>query len=129
MPEQHQLNRILMLANSGHDFRDALTSRLPAVNTWIYQVVKGQVENIPRFTWSITPGSGDIEIFSELSPTKVELWSAISCSEKRRDWRTANLDVPCTCGTQEDDMCFNEDSEYSSEVLEETAPGNILIII
>ena len=129
MPEQHQLNRILMLANSGHDFRDALTSRLPAVNTWIYQVVKGQVENIPRFTWSITPGSGDIEIFSELSPTKVELWSAISCSEKRRDWRMANLDEPCTCGTQEEEMCFNEESVYSSEVLEETAPGNILLRI
>ena len=129
MPEQHQLNRILMLDNSGHDFRDALTSRLPAVNTWIYQVVKGQVENIPRFTWSITPGSGDIEIFSELSPTKVELWSAISCSEKRRDWRMANLDEPCTCGTQEEEMCFNEESVYSSEVLEETAPGNILLNI
>ena len=125
MPDRQQLNRILMLANSGHSFGDALTPRLPSVNTWIQQVLQNQIENIPKFDWTISPGSGDIEISSELAPTKVELWSAISCNEQRRDWRKANIDETCTCGTLENGICFNEESIYSSEILEETSPGKI----
>ena len=125
MPDRQLLNRMLMLPNSGHSFGDALTPRLPSVNNWIQQVLQKQIENIPQFDWSIVSGSGDIVISSELAPTKVELWSAISCNDQRRDWRKANIDEACTCGTLENGICFNEESEYSSEILEETSPGQI----
>ena len=61
---------------------------------------------------------------SEEAPEKVELWSAVSCNDKRRDWRLANLDDPCECGLWDDGVCFNTGSMWQSEVLEETSPGN-----
>ena len=115
-----------MLPNSGHSFGAALTPRLPSVNNWIEQVLQTEIGNIPHFEWSIAPGSGDIEISSQMAPTEVKLWSALSCDKKRRDWRKANIDETCSCGTLENGICFNEESMYSSEILEETFPGKII---
>ena len=78
---------------------------------------------MPRLMWSQDPESGDITVTTEVSPVLVELWSAPSCSDARRDWRTVNLDSPCQCGTAQDGICFNEVSDWSAQTLEETAPG------
>ena len=78
---------------------------------------------MPRLMWSQDPESGDITVTTEVSPVLVELWSAPSCSDARRDWRTVNLDSPCQCGTLQDGICFNEVSDWSAQTIEETAPG------
>ena len=80
--------------------------------------------DIPKFNWTHEPETGDITVTSEEDPERVELWSALSCNEKRRDWRLANLDDPCECGIAEDGICFNTGSMWQSETLEETIPGN-----
>ena len=81
---------------------------------------------MPGLRWSRDPVSGDITVTTEISPVRVEMWSAPSCSHSRRDWRTVNLDSPCQCGTENDGICFNEVSVWTAQTLEETEPGTIL---
>ena len=68
--------------------------------------------------------TGDITVTSKEVAERVELWSAVSCNDKRRDWRLANLDETCECGLLDDGICFNTGSMWQSEVLKETSPGN-----
>ena len=78
---------------------------------------------MPGLSWSHDTLTGDITVTSTSQPGLVEVWSAPSCSDKRRDWRTVSLDTPCTCGTSNDGVCFNEVSVWTSQQLEETSPG------
>ena len=77
---------------------------------------------LPRFSWS--QSGSELTVTSEVSPARVELWAAVSCNTRRMDWRLANLDNPCECGSLQDGVCFNEESVYTAEVLEETSPGD-----
>ena len=149
MQDEYELNRLLLLPNSGHNVEEALTTRFSVVETWINQVLAAnralEVENrffdliserstymkdlslylnIPKFNWTHKAETGDITVTSEEVPERVELWSAVSCNDKRRDWRLANLDDPCECGLWDDGICFNTGSMWQSEVLEETSLGN-----
>ena len=148
MQDEYELNRLLLVPNSGHS-GEVLITKTPVVETWINQVLEAnkalEVENknfnliserstymkdlslylnIPKFSWTHETDTGDIIVTSEEAPEKVELWSAVSCNDKRRDWRLANLDETCECGLWDDGICFNTGSMWQSEVLEETSPGN-----
>ena len=148
MQGEYELNRLLLVPNSGHT-GEVLITKTPVVETWINQVLEAnkalEVENknfnliserstymkdlslflnIPKFSWTHETDTGDITVTSEEVPERVELWSAVSCNDKRRDWRLANLDDPCECGLMEGGICFNTGSMWQSEVLEETSLGN-----
>ena len=127
MPRESELNRLLILPNSGHHYDEQLARRLSSVSTWLGQVIPGeerpgQTGEMPRLSWSHDSESGDITVRSDLTrPVRVELWSASSCSAQRRDWRRANLDIPCDCGQAQDGICFNTVSDWRAEPLVETA--------
>jgi len=152
MPLEYELNRLLLLPNSGHGVDDALTPRISVVTTWIEQVLNANKNvnemkknilidslpgrssymesfaknfDIPKFNWTHEPETGDLTVISESKPFKVELWSAVSCNSERRDWRLANLDNPCECGTLQNGVCFNDASQWTHELLEETSEGSL----
>ena len=93
-----------MVPNQEHMWYGGLSAKLPVINSWIKQILEVSIEqvnsfsdrevyakkisksaSIPRFNW--THESGEIIVTSEQAPTKVELWWAVSCNSKRRDWR------------------------------------------
>ena len=109
-------------------FVGAILEVLPAINTWIVQILEAQekikstnggispkikslddrteyaiklmeVADIPRFSWTIDSDNGDITLESETDPLSVQVWHGSTCNTKRRDFRFLNLDDPCECGT------------------------------
>ena len=104
LPQAEDLNRLLMVPNQEHMWYGGLSAKLPVINSWIKQILDASIlqvnslsdrevyvkkisksASIPRFNW--THESGEIIVNSEQAPTKVELWWADSCNNKRRDWR------------------------------------------
>ena len=103
LPGEQELNRILMVPNQDHMWFGGLNAKLPVVNSWIAQILKPNLPvqsfldrddyvnklsdsaTIPRFNW--TQESGRIVVTSESAPAKVEVWWAVSCNNRRRDWR------------------------------------------
>ena len=85
------------------------------------------VANIPQFYWTIDPESGDITVISDTPPIAVHVWESTTCNDERRDWRTENLDDPCTCGFIEpgEDFCSNLAVLWTSQPLQETSPGSL----
>ena len=43
-----------------------------------------QVSEIPRFSWSTEPGTGDITVTAETAPLSVHVWHASTCNTERR---------------------------------------------
>ena len=121
MPQHEELNRLLILPNSCHSCGEELFARQSTLSSWVGLLLADR--QLPSLRWSQDPVTGDITLTSDRDPVVVELWSAPSCSQERRDWRVANLDNPCTCGTSDSGVCFNEVSIWTSEPLQETSKG------
>ena len=43
-----------------------------------------QVSEIPRFSWTTEPGTGDITVTAETAPLSVHVWHASTCNTERR---------------------------------------------
>ena len=121
MPQHEELNRLLILPNSCHSCGEELFARQSTLSSWVGLLLADR--QLPSLRWSQDPVTGDITLTSDRDPVVVEVWSAPSCSQERRDWRVANLDNPCTCGTSDSGVCFNEVSIWTSEPLQETSKG------
>ena len=103
LPEEQELNRLLMVPNQDHITFWGLQAKSQTVNGWINQILKYNSDltlaesskdchnkrfdnlNLPRFNW--THETGKIIVTSEQVPSEVKIWSAISCNDRRQDWR------------------------------------------
>ena len=103
LPQEQELNRILMVPNQEHMWYGGLQEKQDVFNNWIKQILTPSMDvktfsdrdryvrrlsetgNIPKLSWTHEPGR--ITVTTEVTPVKVELWSAVSCNSRRRDWR------------------------------------------
>ena len=106
LPQEQELNRLLMVPNQDHITFWGLQAKSHAVNGWFSQILKSSstmrtsktladrsenmrsmMENlsIPRVSW--THESGRITVTSDQEPSEVKIWSAVSCNNRRQDWR------------------------------------------
>lgn len=151
MPHKYELNRYLITPNSEHTQITGFLELLPAITTWARELIESNLRyididpkvpmnieernakslklmdfsNIPRYSWTIDPESGDIILTTEEAPTSVDMWYATTCNNHRRDFRILNLDDPCTCGIDLENFCSNLFVFWKKEPLVETFPGSL----
>jgi len=154
MPMEYEMNKFITLPNSEHATVTGILELLPAVNTWVKELLRAHnflktkhngirppvktiddrnaasielmsVAEIPRFNWTIDTTTGDITVQSETKPKSVHLWHASTCNDNRRDFRMLNNDDPCDCGFVVMDQCLNLRILWVAEELEETSPGSL----
>merc|ERR1711988_1374233 len=99
-------------------------------------------EKIPRFSWEISGNGTSIKVQMDAAnirpPTEVSVWHAVTCDNKRRDFRIANkytnVGQPCsTCGFGSTKLpfgasCVNMKVLWSKTSLSEVAPGTGIYI-
>ena len=127
MPMAKEMNRFLMLPNADHITVGAILELLPAINTWIVELLDAQqklknqsngvltapttieereefsirlmeVADLPQVTWTIDSDNGDIMVSADRDPVSVHVYHASTCNGKRRDFRFLNAEQPCECG-------------------------------
>jgi len=154
MPMEYEMNKFITMPNAEHATIPGTLELLPAVNTWVKQILRANnilkkryggtrpevktieerntasvelmsVAHIPRFNWTIDSTTGDITVQSDTVPKSVHLWRATTCNDARRDFRLVNNDDPCDCGLAVMDYCINLSILWSSLQLEETSPGSL----
>jgi len=154
MPMEYEMNKFITLPNSEHTTVPGTLELLPAVNTWVIEILNAHntlksmysgrrplvktidernaasielmtISQIPHFNWTIDTTTGDITVQSDKRPKSVRLWHARTCNDKRRDYRMINNDDPCDCGLTVEDHCLNLRILWVPEELEETSPGSL----
>jgi len=125
MPEP---KHFLLVPNAEHSLATGIQTVVPAVNAWAQSLLAG--EKIPDLTWTISEETG--EIVATVSQRdaiihEAKMWYGYSCGQnswdgdkKRRDFRVANLDYPCTCGIYAEGTCANLKSVLRQQVLNVT---------
>jgi len=96
LPEPKHL---YMVPNAEHSMITGIPRLIPSLTAFI----KAHVKDIraPKFSWTIDgcedplddcDGSGDLQVYSEATPSRVELWQTTTSASSagRRDWRAAN---------------------------------------
>ena len=93
----------LFIQNADHSLVTGIQEAVPSISKWINRLYNNE-KNI-SILWKFD----DDYIIAETSetPSKVSLWYAKTCNNKRRDFRIFNLDNPCTCGLKYDKYCTN----------------------
>ena len=111
MPEP---KHFMMIPNAEHSLISGILEAVPAIGAWITALLERQ--HIPKFTWDISETTGDITVTLDATSVvhSATMWYASSCGEnvwdnntKRRDFRIAHLDNPCTCGPYVAGYCVN----------------------
>ena len=124
-----EMNRFLLLPNADHVTVGAILELMPAINTWIVELMKTkhrltemdggrlpqlttieerseyavrlmEVSDLPQVTWTIDDEWGDITVTADTEPVSVHVWHASTCNGKRRDFRFLNAEQPCECGAE-----------------------------
>jgi len=124
MPEP---KHFLMVPNAEHSLITGILEVVPAIGSWIQNIILG--EKIPTFDWTINDTTG--EIVATLDADSVvhsaTMWYAYSCGVNawdnntfRREFRIADMDVPCTCGIGYDGYCANLKAFWMKKDLEAT---------
>jgi hypothetical protein len=122
MPEP---KHFMMIPNAEHSLATGILEAVPAIGAWIDALL--HKDTVPKFTWEINNSTGDITV--TLDETGIvhsaTMWYASSCGEnawdnntKRRDFRIAHLDNPCTCGPFVAGMCVNLKTFWKKQELE-----------
>lgn len=99
---------------------------VPAICSWIKTILANEV--VPTFTWDIDASTGQITVTLDEHGLVYDanVYYAYSCGNnvadgvKRRDYRIASLDDPCSCGFSSDGYCANIKSFWSRTRLEST---------
>lgn len=98
---------MLMVPNAEHSLATGILEILPAVASFMGDVVAGKQKEIPTYTWEINNSTGEITVVTSAVPKSVHVWHAYTCNSERRDFRVLNIDDPCTCGIAQGDYCLN----------------------
>jgi hypothetical protein len=124
MPEP---KHFMMLPNAEHSLATGILEAVPGIGAWLQALLHKDV--VPEFTWEISESTGDITAtLNEVGVVhSATMWYASSCGQndwdngtKRRDYRVAHLDNPCTCGPFVDGMCVNLKTLWHKKDLEMT---------
>jgi len=111
----------MMIPNAEHSLITGIFQAVPAIGSWIQNLLLE--EQIPKFSWTISPTDGEIVATIENSNAvhSAYVWWAYSCGINnfdgvyRRDFRIAHLDNPCSCGALVDGYCGAFRSVYWSK--------------
>jgi len=124
MPEP---KHFMMIPNAEHSLATGILEAVPGIGAFVNALLHN--EPVPEFTWEISESTGDITatLNEEGVVHSATMWYASSCGQndwdngtKRRDYRVAHLDSPCTCGPFVDGMCVNLKTLWSKKELEMT---------
>lgn len=124
MPEP---KHFMMIPNAEHSLATGILEAVPGIGAFVNALLHN--EPVPEFTWEISETTGDITAtLNEVGVVhSATMWYASSCGQndwdngtKRRDYRVAHLDNPCTCGPYSDGMCVNLKTLWSKKELEMT---------
>ena len=122
MPEP---KHFMMIANAEHSLATGILEAVPGIGAFLHAQLEKQT--VPTFKWEISPDTGDIvaTVDNEGKVHSATMWYAHSCGQnawdnnkKRRDFRIAHLDSPCTCGPVADGYCVNLKTFWSKKELE-----------
>jgi PhoPQ-activated pathogenicity-related protein len=103
--EMPKPKRFMMLPNAEHSLATGILEAVPGIGAFLGALLSKS--DIPNFDWVIADGTGDISVtVHQLGEVRsAYMWYAHSCGQndwdggtKRRDFRIAHLDSPCTCG-------------------------------
>jgi len=153
MPNYQEMNRFIILPNAEHTTATGILELLPAVNTWMREILKAskvlgqrpapktveerndlslrliEAAQVPQYNWTISPSGEEITVMADRDPLRVSLWHATTCSQHanlRRDFRLVNIDDPCECGISIEDLgCVNLAVVWANRELKETEPGSL----
>jgi hypothetical protein len=124
MPEP---KHFMMIPNAEHSLITGILEAVPGIGAFLSALL--EKETVPKFDWVIEDGTGDITVtVAEHGVVhSATLWYAHSCGEnandgntKRRDFRIAHLDNPCTCGPYVMGYCVNLKTFWMKQDLEMT---------
>jgi hypothetical protein len=124
MPEP---KHFMIMPNTEHSCITGILEAVPAIGAFLQGLLNK--DDIPVFTWDISPDTGDIVATLNEHGTvhSATMWYASSCGEnawdnntKRRDFRIAHLDSPCTCGPYVAGYCVNLNTFWKKKELEMT---------
>mmetsp|Transcript_4077 Transcript_4077/g.5638 ORF Transcript_4077/g.5638 Transcript_4077/m.5638 type:complete len:572 (+) Transcript_4077:13-1728(+) len=125
MPEP---KHFLIVPNAEHSMATGIQMIVPAVSAWCSNLIAG--ETIPAMTWTINESTGEIVATLGQRDSVVheaKIWYGYSCGQnawdgnkKRRDFRVANLDYPCSCGVYAEGTCANLKSVFHQQVVNVT---------
>ena len=124
MPEP---KRFMMVPNAEHSLATGILEAVPGIGAFLQTLLNKDV--LPEFTWAISETTGDITVtLNEVGTVfSATMWYASSCGEnawdnntKRRDYRVAHMDAPCTCGPVSEGMCVNQKALWSKKTLQPT---------
>jgi hypothetical protein len=122
MPEP---KRFMMIPNAEHSLATGILEAVPGIGAWVQALL--HKDAVPEFTWEISAETGDITatLNEHGLVHSATMWYASSCGQndwdggvKRRDYRVAHLDNPCTCGPFVDGMCVNLKTFWQKKELE-----------
>jgi hypothetical protein len=117
--------RFMMLPNAEHSLATGILEAVPAIGAWIQALL--HKDPVPNMDWVISETTGDIAVtvHQEGEIHSAYMWFAHSCGQndwdggiKRRDYRVAHLDNPCTCGPLLDGYCVNLKTAWQKKELE-----------
>lgn len=124
MPEP---KHFMLVPDAEHSLATGILEVVPSISAWIQNLL--MKEDIPQFDWKISEETGAITVtLNEVGVVhEASVWYAYSCGVndwdggvKRRDFRVAHLDSPCTCGPYVGGMCVNAASLWNKKTLEST---------
>ena len=124
MPEP---KHFMMVPNAEHSLITGILEAVPGIGAFLSALL--EKESVPTFDWTIADGTGDITVTlgDEGIVHSATLWWAHSCGEnandggtKRRDFRIAHMDNPCTCGPYIAGYCVNLKTFWKKTELEMT---------
>jgi hypothetical protein len=123
--EMPKPKRFMMLPNAEHSLATGILEAVPGIGAFLGALLSKN--DIPNFDWVIADGTGDISVtVHQLGEVRsAYMWYAHSCGQndwdggtKRRDFRIAHLDSPCTCGPLVDGYCVNLKTFWQKKELE-----------
>jgi len=123
MPEP---KHFLIAPNAEHSLITGIFVALPSISAFLNAQLHRTA--VPSFTWTIDKGTGEIvATVHDGVVHSAEVWWAYSCGSnewdggvKRRDYRVAHLDNPCSCGFLVEGYCANLKSIWNKKTLEST---------
>ena len=117
----------MMIPNAEHSLLTGILEAVPAIGAFVQALL--YKDPVPGFTWEVSETNGDITVTLD-DVGKVHsatMWYSHSCGEnawdnntKRRDWRVAHLDNPCTCGPLLAGYCVNLKTAWMKTELNQT---------
>jgi hypothetical protein len=125
MPEP---KHFVIAPNTEHSFITGIFEAVPTISAYLNAHLNKHT--VPEFTWTISETTGEIVATLNNDGSVVHdahVWYAYSCGNnafdngmKRRDWRVAHLDNPCSCGPFAEGYCANLKSVWNKQKLEMT---------